>query len=325
MNKIPTRRVQLSMAAVAILALAFALSGCTTIKRAAVRSEFRKAFKTVTAGTDLTHVADNVYSYRWLSYRTAFITTPEGVILFDPLNEDAARGIGEAIERVAPNPEIKYVIYSHFHRDHAGGVRALRGHPAIVAHANALRELSMRSLPEVVPPTEVFSEEEHEIRLGGTVVRLIHMPNSHTDGLLMAYLPAQRVLYEVDLVWPHQLPPPGVPDMSFVGVRRATEMMLALDFDKLIAGHGDLGTKADIAAYHTFLVDLEAAYGSAVAGRGMSDLAKQETFIRGKEDLADVFFDMEDALRPKYGAWDNFDAVILPMSQWCFWHMLTGT
>ncbi len=307
------------------VALTMAMGGCTTIKRAAIRSEFRKAFVTITPGTDLTQVAENVYSYRWLSYRTAFITTSEGVILFDPLNDDAARGVAAEIQRVAPNPEIRYVVYSHFHRDHASGARALPGHPIIVAHSNAVRDLTLRSLPEVLPPTEVFPEEEHELRLGGSVVRLIHLPASHTDGLLMAYLPDRRILYEVDLVWPHQLPPPGVPDMAFAGVRRATEMMLALDFDTLVPGHGDIGTKADVSRYHEFLVDIEGTFRAALAKRGMSDLTSQQTFLRGKQDLADVFFDVEDALRPKYGSWDNFDAVILPTSQWVFWHVLLGT
>lgn len=325
MQKLPARPLRAVLPSVAVLAGSIALSGCTTIKRVAVRSEFRKAFSTLTPGTDLTKVAEGLYSYRWLSYRTAFVTTPEGVILFDPLNDDAARAIAEEIKRVAPNPEIKYVIYSHFHRDHASGARSLPGHPVIVAHANAARELALRSLPEVAPPTEVFSEEEHEVRLGGTIVKLTHLPNSHTDGLLMAYLPAQRALYQVDLVWPHQLPPPGVPDMAFAGVRRATEMMLAVDFERLIPGHGDLGTKADVAAYRTFLIDIEAAFRAALVAHGMADLTKKEAFLRGKEDIADVFFDVEDALRPKYGAWDNFDPVILPTAQWCFWHILIGT
>ena len=238
-------------------------------------------------------MAPGVYSYRWLSYRTMFVTTPDGVILFDPLNEDAARGLAAEIARVAPNPEIKYVVYSHFHRDHASGARVLPGHPIVVAHANAARELAARSLPDVLPPTETFSGEEHELRLGGTLVRLIHLPESHTDGLLMAYLPAQKVLFEVDLVWPHQLPPPGVPDMAFDGVRRSTEQMLALDFEHLVPGHAGLGTKADIEAYHAFLADLEAAFRVALAAHGMSDLSRQESFLRGQGGTADVFFDVE--------------------------------
>lgn len=154
-----TRRALGAALALSVLVAAvIALGGCTTIKRAAIRSEFRKTFATVKPGTDVTKLADNVYSFRWLSYRTAFVTTPEGVIVFDPLNDDAAHGIADAIRRVAPNPEIKYVVYSHFHRDHASGARSLPGHPIIVAHANAARELALRSLPEVAPPTETFAE-----------------------------------------------------------------------------------------------------------------------------------------------------------------------
>jgi len=41
--------------------------------------------------------------------------------------------------------------------------------------------------------------------------------------------------------------------------------------------------------------------------------------------IADVFFDVEDSLRPTYGAWENFDALIHATSVWCLWHVLTGT
>lgn len=311
--------------AAALVAALLSLVGCTTLKRSAIRSQFHDAFALIQPGAEVTRVAPNVYSYRWLGYRTMFVTTPEGVILFDPLNEDAARGLVHEIAKVAPNPEIKVVVYSHFHRDHVSGARMLPGHPRILAHANARRELEARSLPEVVPPTEVFSEESHDLTLGGTTVELIHLPNSHTDGLLMAYLPKERVLFEVDIVWLYQLPPPSVPDLSFAGVKRATEMMAALDFEVLVPAHGDLGTRRDLLQYHRFLVDLEASMRASMARRGIADLASRDTFLRGKDQLADVFFDVEDELRPKYGAWMNFDSVILSTSVWCFWHVLTGT
>jgi len=153
----------------------------------------------------------------------------------------------------------------------------------------------------------------------------VHLPNSHTDGLLMAFLPAERVLFEVDIAWLHQLPPPAVPDLSFAGVRRAVEMMLALDVDVVVPGHGDLGTKRDLAEYHAFLVDIEASLRAAMAKHGLADLARRDTFDRGREDLADVLFDVEDELRPKYGSWPAYDATILSTSMWCFWHVLTGT
>jgi glyoxylase-like metal-dependent hydrolase (beta-lactamase superfamily II) len=306
------------------LALFASLAGCTAVKRSAIRSQFRDAF-VLPSGSDVKQLTPTVYVYRWLGNSTMFITTSEGVIVFDPLNEDAARGMAAEIARVAPNPEIKYVLYSHFHRDHASGARALPGHPAIVAHANAARELALRSLPDVVPPTDVFSGESRDITLGGTTVRLIHLPNSHTDGLVMAYLPAERILFETDIIWLHQLPPPGVPDYSFAGVKRATEMMLALDVDTLVAAHGGIGTKADVVRYHHFLSDIEGTFRSALAVRGLANLGKKETQLRGREELADVFFEVEDTLRPKYGDWQNFDALILTTSVWCFWHVFTGT
>ncbi|APR82631.1 Metallo-beta-lactamase family protein [Minicystis rosea] len=327
MKRLPRRLAAstlLPIAGAALLLVTLLFSGCTAIKRTAIRGQLRGAF-IQPPGADLTRVAPSVYSYRWLGYRTMFVTTPEGVVVFDPLNEDAARGLSAEIAKVAPNPEIKIVVYSHFHRDHASGASALPGHPAILAHANAVRELTARGLPEVARPTEVFADEVRDLSLGGTTIRLMHLPYSHTDGLLMAYLPKERVLFEVDIIWLHQLPPPGVPDMSFAGVRRATEMMLALDFDTLVPAHGPIGTKADVVRYHDFLADLEGAFRASMTARGMTNLAEKTTFLRAQDELSDVFFDVEDALRPKYGGWENFDALILTTSVWCLWHVLTGT
>ncbi|HVY46238.1 MAG TPA: MBL fold metallo-hydrolase [Minicystis sp.] len=321
-----SRRARRALTLAAAATLAVAATGCTDLRRAVIRSEVRKVFTaTLTRGTDVTQVGPHLYSYRWMTYRTAFVATPDGVILFDPINADAARGVARAIEQIAPNPNIRYVVYSHFHRDHASGAAALPGHPVILAHANAARELAARSLPDVAPPTETFAGEERDLELGGEHVRLMLLPESHTDGLLMMHVPADRALYEVDIVWPHQLPPPGVPDMSYAGVERATQKMMAVDFDTLVPGHGAIGTKRDVVRYHQLLVDLDGAFRASLRRRGLDDLTRRSTFERGADDLADVFFDVEDALRPRYGDLENFDAVILPTSQWCFWHVLTGT
>lgn len=299
-------------------------SGCTGMKRLAIKGEFKKAFSsTMTPGTELVKVAEGLYSYRWLTYRTAFVTTPEGVIVFDPLNDDAAKGLAKAISEVAPNPQIKYVVYSHFHRDHISGGRNLPGEPVIIAHEKAAADIRARNYDDVIAPTEVFSGDAHELTLGGTTLRLIHLPKSHTDGMIMVHLPQRRALYLVDTVWPKQLPPPGAP-MSFAGTRKALAQIAAMDFDILIAGHADIGTKDDVTSYAKFLGDLEAEFRAALVTRGMDDLHRQQTFLDGAQSLADVFFDVEDALRPRYGTWANFDTGILPISQVCFWSVLIG-
>jgi glyoxylase-like metal-dependent hydrolase (beta-lactamase superfamily II) len=152
------------------LALALATTtamGCQSIERGAINGSIMSAFLEInTPESGLTKLADDIYTYKWFGYRTAFVTTPEGVIVFDPLNPDAATKLSREIARVAPNSAIKYVIYSHNHADHEEGARRLGGNPVILAHAKAARAIAERPDPEIAPPTETFDSEE-----AGTTMR----------------------------------------------------------------------------------------------------------------------------------------------------------
>src|SRR5258706_8935860 len=144
------------------------VGGCQTIERRAINGSISSAFLEInTPEGGLTKLADDLYSFKWFGYRTGFVTTRDGVVVFDPLNADAAAKLSTEIKRVAPNPTIRYVIYSHNHADHAEGARALGGNPVIIAHANAARAIAERPDPEIAPPTETFEGDERDLTLGG--------------------------------------------------------------------------------------------------------------------------------------------------------------
>jgi len=298
----------------------------TQMKRAAIRSQLNQWAKgAMPPGTGLTRLDKNFYTYRWLGYRTAFLTTPEGVILFDPLNEDAASHLVQEIAKVAPNPAIKYVIYSHHHRDHASGGRVIPGSPVFLAHASAAQEIRSRNYPDVVPPTQTFEGEESALNFGGETLQFIRLRDSHTDGLVAIYLPQHKALYLVDIVVPHETltVAPSV-GSSYNGVKAAVARLLPLDFETLVPGHEDLGKRLDLVDYYLFLNDLEAAMVKALKRRGISDFHKQQSFEQYAIQLPDLLFEVEDELKPKYGQWRNFEQLMLPNMQWCFFGMLMG-
>lgn len=298
----------------------------TQAKRAVIRSQLNEWTKVaIPPGTGLTQLSKNFYTYRWLGYRTAFLTTPEGVILFDPLNEDAAGHLVQEIAKVAPNPAIKYVIYSHHHRDHASGGRKIPGNPVFLAHANAAQKIRERNYPDVVPPTQTFDGEEFELQFGGETLRLIRLSDAHTDGLISIYLPRQKALYLVDIVVAHEAMTvaPSV-GSSYNGVKAAVAKLLPLDFETLVPGHEDLGKRVDLVDYYLFLNDLDAAMVKALKRRGLENFHNQQAFEKYAVQLPDVFFEVEDELAPKYRHWRNFEQLMLPNMQWCFFGMLMG-
>jgi glyoxylase-like metal-dependent hydrolase (beta-lactamase superfamily II) len=301
-----------------VAVLAVALAGCQAFERTAINGSIRSAFLEInTPGTGVTKLADNLYSMKWYGYRTAFVTTPDGVIVFDPLNVDAAKKLQAEIVKVAPNPAIRYVIYSHSHADHTAGARALGGNPVILAHAACAKTIAERPDPDVVPPTETFDGESKELTLGGTTLQLIHVPGAHTEGLIAVHLPKQRALYLVDIVAVKMLPPFGSPDNSYHGVLQALRKLEGLDYDTLIPGHGEVGTKADVTAFASLLTDMEQAIRTAAQTEGMSPMRGNPEAIANPK-VGEVLFAATDALEPKYGAWQGWAHNSLQALQWVF-------
>ena len=293
-------------------------SGCTAIERGAINGSIKSAFLEInTPDGGLTKLADDLYTYKWFGYRTAFVTTPEGVIVFDPLNADAATKLSQEIARVAPNPAVRYVVYSHNHADHEEGAKRLGGSPVIVAHAIAAREIAARPDPEIVAPTETFDGEEKEITLGGVTVKLLHVPGAHTDGMVMVHIPHRKALYTVDMIAVKMVPPFGAPYNSYHGVLAAIDRMQALDYETVIPGHGRVGTKQDVTDFGVLLRDMEAALKKASVEQGMSPMRGNPAALENPK-VGQVLFAATDALAPKYKDWQGWDHNSLQALEWVF-------
>lgn len=129
------------------------------------------------------------------------------------LSEKYLRAISEKI----PGKPVRYVVLTHHHSDHIGGVRAFIAAGATVVAAPPAAEMARRaarskftlgadawsgreSQPvdiEVVPGDYTISDSRNEMRL-------IELPdgNPKADGYLMVYLPRQRLLYSTAFVYP---------------------------------------------------------------------------------------------------------------------------
>jgi glyoxylase-like metal-dependent hydrolase (beta-lactamase superfamily II) len=149
-------------------------------------------------------------------------------ILVVESGQNDARGMAvmAAAKQAIPNKPIRFVVNSHPHFDHASGLAAAVAEGAtILTHRNneqvlerllaGQRALIGDSLSKVANRRSnvVDSIGDREIRKGtnGKVVELHHVPNEHSDGMLIAYLPAEKVLWSADITGlnpnPGQLPP----------------------------------------------------------------------------------------------------------------------
>ncbi len=88
------------------------------------------------------HLNGTIYRAMSNNSGTVFMVTDDGIILADPINPEFAAWLKEEFDRRFGVP-VKYVIYSHYHWDHAsgGGVFADTAH--FVGHVNMHKYLEM--------------------------------------------------------------------------------------------------------------------------------------------------------------------------------------
>ncbi|OLC50925.1 MAG: hypothetical protein AUH43_03820 [Acidobacteria bacterium 13_1_40CM_65_14] len=158
--------------------------------------------------------------------------------------------IAEA-KRLIPNKPVKYVVNTHCHIDHSSGLRAAVAEGAtILTHQlnKAYLEKTL-SLPHTLNPDKaqqngkkpvVEAVGEKKVLTDGThVVELYHLQNfGHHDGMLIAYLPKEKVLLEADGYNPQPTTatPPSPPSPFTVSlldnIRR-----LKLDVQRIVPVH----------------------------------------------------------------------------------------
>ena len=160
------------------------------------------------------------------NYTSLAIDMGDHVLVIESGGGDA-RGMAvmSAAKQAVPNKPIRFVVNSHPHFDHAGGLAAAVAEGAtVLTHRNSEpvlerllagpRTLVADSLSKVAKrrTNVVEAVADRDVRKGsnGKVVELHHIPNEHSDSLIAVYLPAEKVVWTADITAvnpsPAQLP-----------------------------------------------------------------------------------------------------------------------
>jgi len=93
---------------------------------------------------------------------TVFLVTPEGIILADPENTQVTTFLKEEFARTFKVP-VRYVIYSHYHWDHARGAAVFADTAKFVAHGKTAEML--KAPFSVAPPPGDTRDKDGDNRL----------------------------------------------------------------------------------------------------------------------------------------------------------------
>jgi glyoxylase-like metal-dependent hydrolase (beta-lactamase superfamily II) len=143
------------------------------------------------------------------------------VVIEAPENEEHSLAMIAKVKELMPRKAIRYLVNTHHHFDQAGGLRTYAAEgAAILTHASNHQFYDLLFTAERKLRPDRFSQSNrtprvelvgdyHVIRNGSRVLEIHHVAGSmHDAGLLMVYLPRERLLVESHVFTPGE---PGAP------------------------------------------------------------------------------------------------------------------
>jgi glyoxylase-like metal-dependent hydrolase (beta-lactamase superfamily II) len=191
------------------------------------------------------------------SYDSVIVEFKEYIMMLEA-GQSVARGLAYVAEtkKLIPNKPIRYVMNTHPHSDHTGGLPVLVAEGATIITQKNNAEFLERALntprtllddPLAKNPKKAKIEAVAEKKVysdGTRTVEMYHVaPVPHSNGLMIAYIPKEKILFQGDFSVN-----PGEPANDHVKALVPILEKLNLDFDRYINVHTSAApqTKADV-------------------------------------------------------------------------------
>jgi len=179
-------------------------------------------FKPPAVTVEVEKLANGVYYLKGGSHHSLAIDQRDHIIIVEaPQNEARSEAVIAKAKETIPNKPIRYIVNTHVHFDHSGGLRTYVAEGAtVVTHAmNRPYYEQVWAAPRTLNPDrlarakatanfETFTDK-YVLTDGRRVVEVYAIAGSgHNDAYAMVYLPAERILAQVDA---YAAPAPNAP------------------------------------------------------------------------------------------------------------------
>jgi len=184
-------------------------------------------------------LADGVWFLGGGSHNSVLVEFRDYVAVIEaPLNEERSLAVMAEVKKLVPNKRIKYLVNTHHHFDHSGGLRTYVSEGTVIITSKRNREYYLNNVFTLVPrtlqpdrmslsprPTSNFGpsaaspfmaveavEELYTLSDGAQSMEVHYVRGlRHSENMLMVYLPRQKILVEADLFNPPPQGPPAAP------------------------------------------------------------------------------------------------------------------
>ena len=169
---------------------------------------------------EVIELAEGVYLFGGSSHNSVVVEFADYIAVVEaPLNERHNLMVIDEIVARIPDKPIRFLVNTHQHHDHIGGLRTYMHIGAtIITHwknydfyikdvLNYAQRTLDPDLVSLLPPTELAEGYQYEtvrenyvLTDGDRIMQISYVhPLNHVEGMLVAYLPQQRLLIEADL------------------------------------------------------------------------------------------------------------------------------
>jgi glyoxylase-like metal-dependent hydrolase (beta-lactamase superfamily II) len=199
-------------------------------------------------------VAPNISFVNGGSHNTLIVATSDGLIAVDAPGDDGqSKIVMDLAQQKYPGRTWKYLLLTHHHIDHVGGLRAFAaaGATVVVGKPDGAYFRKVLSAPATlnpygtrqVPPKVEEVDGKWSVTEGGRTIEAYSLDTPHAAGYIIPYIPDAKFGFVTDLWSPAPRIPPANPEtISLVkGIQK-----MGIQMDRMAGGHGGVGSFADL-------------------------------------------------------------------------------
>ena len=205
----------------------------------------------------LVELAPNVQMVQGGGANNLIVNMKDGIAVFDaPVDDGQSKWVIDAAKAKYPGKPIKYLVLTHHHMDHTGGMRAFaaEGATVIVPSPDKAYFEQVVKTPHTLEPDAQqkamkaanVQEVKDTLSLKDDMaeINLYNIPNPHVDGFLLAHVVKDNILWVTDLISPRGQVARSAGTLAVGEALRKYGITGAT----IAGGHGTTTKQADIAA-----------------------------------------------------------------------------